>query len=85
MTESDNAALYKMVLLLAEGKRLNHLKEKPYHKIPYHNLSVLWRGPRSRRYGRTTTLRLLVQPYDEEEDYDDDYYCPFPGNGAPME
>jgi hypothetical protein len=28
-------------------------------------------GPRSRRYGRTTALRLIVQPYDED---DDDYY-----------
>jgi hypothetical protein len=29
-------------------------------------------GPRSRRYGRTAALRLLVQPCDEDED--DDYY-----------
>jgi hypothetical protein len=29
-------------------------------------------GPRSRRYGRTAALRLLVQPCDE--DGDDDYY-----------
>jgi hypothetical protein len=29
-------------------------------------------GPRSRRYGRTAALRLIVQPYDEYED--DDYY-----------
>jgi hypothetical protein len=28
-------------------------------------------GPRSRRYGRTAALRLIVQPYDEDED---DYY-----------
>jgi hypothetical protein len=41
-------------------------------------------GPRSRRYGRTAAMRLIVQPYDEDED---DYYffCPFPGNGAPVE
>jgi hypothetical protein len=25
-------------------------------------------GPRSRRYGRTAALRLLVQPCDEDED-----------------
>jgi hypothetical protein len=25
-----------------------------------------------------------VQPYDEDED-NDDYFCPFPGNGAPVE
>jgi hypothetical protein len=30
-------------------------------------------GPRSRRYGRTAALRLLVQPCDEDDD-DDDYY-----------
>jgi hypothetical protein len=29
-------------------------------------------GPRSRRYGRTAALRLLVQPYDGDDD--DDYY-----------
>jgi hypothetical protein len=29
-------------------------------------------GPRSRRYGRTAALRLLVQPCDEDDD--DDYF-----------
>jgi hypothetical protein len=28
-------------------------------------------GPRSRRYGRTAAMRLIVQPCDEDED---DYY-----------
>jgi hypothetical protein len=44
-------------------------------------------GPRSRRYGRTAALGLLVQPCDEDEDDDDDYYFfyPFPSNGAPVE
>jgi hypothetical protein len=32
-----------MDLLLAEGKTLKHLKEKPQHKTPYHDLSFLWR------------------------------------------
>jgi hypothetical protein len=32
-----------MALLLAEGKMLKHLKEKPQHKTPYHDLSFLWR------------------------------------------
>jgi hypothetical protein len=31
-------------------------------------------GPRSRRYGRTAAMRLLVQPYDEDED---DYFLSF--------
>jgi hypothetical protein len=38
-------------------------------------------GPRSRRYGRTAALRLLEQSYDEN----DDYFCPFPDTGAPVE
>jgi hypothetical protein len=29
-------------------------------------------GPRSRRYGRTAAMRLIVQPCDEDED--DDHY-----------
>jgi hypothetical protein len=33
-------------------------------------------GPRSRRYGRTAALRLLVQPCDEDDD-DDDYFLSF--------
>jgi hypothetical protein len=38
-------------------------------------------GPRSRRYGHTAAMKLIAQPYDE----DDDYFCPFPSNGAPVE
>jgi hypothetical protein len=36
-------------------------------------------GPHSRRYGRTATLRLLVQPWDEDEDEDEDedYFLSF--------
>jgi hypothetical protein len=41
--------------------------------------------PRSRRYGRTAALRLLVQPCVEDEDEDEDYFCPFPSNGALVE
>jgi hypothetical protein len=38
-------------------------------------------GPRSRCYGRTAALRLIVQTYDG------DYLCffVFPSNGAPVE
>jgi hypothetical protein len=32
-------------------------------------------GPRSRRYGPTAALRLLVHPYDEDKDYD--YFLSF--------
>jgi hypothetical protein len=72
-----------MGLLRAESKRLKHLKEKPQHETPYHDLSFFCgEGPRSRRYGRNATLRLIVQQYDDYYYY---YYCHFPGNGAPME
>jgi hypothetical protein len=31
-------------------------------------------GPRSRRYERTAALRLIVQPYDEDEEKDDHFF-----------
>jgi hypothetical protein len=41
--------------------------------IAAHTLTFLSdEGPRSRCYGCTTALRLIVQPYDEDEE--DDYY-----------
>jgi hypothetical protein len=40
-------------LLLAEGKGLKHLKEKPQYKTPYRDLSFLW--------GRTLQQTLLTQ------------------------
>jgi hypothetical protein len=33
-------------------------------------------GPRSRSYGRTAALRLIVQPSDEDEEKDDQF-CSF--------
>jgi hypothetical protein len=41
-------------------------------------------GLRNSCYGRTTALRLIVQPYDEDEGKDD-YFFIFPSNGAPVE
>jgi hypothetical protein len=41
-------------------------------------------GPRSRRYGRTAAMRLIVQSREENED-DDYFFCPFPSNGAQVE
>jgi hypothetical protein len=60
---------------------LKHLKEEPHHKFPYHDLSSCREGPRSRRYGSTSTSRLLVQHYDEDYYYYYYYYYPFPSNG----
>jgi hypothetical protein len=43
-------------------------------------------GPRSRCYGCTAALRLIVQPCDEDEEKDDQFYFfVFPSNGAPVE
>jgi hypothetical protein len=74
-----------MGLLLAEGKRLKHLKEN--HTIKSRTKIEVFCGKelRSRCYGRAAILRLFVHPYDEDYYY---YYyccCPFPGNGSPME
>jgi hypothetical protein len=38
-------------------------------------------GPRSRRYGRTAAMRLIVQPCDEGDSSPPPFAC----NGAPME
>jgi hypothetical protein len=77
--------VYNTGLLIAEGKTLKHLKKK--HIIKSHNMINFFcgKGLRSRRYGRTAALRLVVQPYDEDEDDDDYYFCPFPNNRTPLE
>jgi hypothetical protein len=54
------------------------------YRIQAGNFFFSSEGPRSRRYGRTAAMRLLVQPYDDD-DGDDDDFCPFPSNGAPVE
>ena len=41
--------------------------------------------PRSRCYGITAALRLIVQPYDEDEKKDDQFSFIFPSNRAPVE
>jgi hypothetical protein len=52
----------------------------PKHK---QGCSFSGEGPRSRRYGRTAALRLIVQPYDGDDD--DYYFLSFTSNGAPVE
>jgi hypothetical protein len=42
-------------------------------------------GPRSRCYGRTAVLRLIVLPCDEDEEKDDLFFFIFPCNRAPVE
>jgi hypothetical protein len=42
-------------------------------------------GPRSRSYGRTADLRLIVQPCDEDEEKDDQFFLIVPSNGARVE
>jgi hypothetical protein len=61
---------------------LNYLKIVPFSLLRYSNFRITFdstiffsgEGPRSRRYGRTAALRLIVQPYDEDED---DYFLSF--------
>jgi hypothetical protein len=43
------------------------------------------KGPRSRSYGRTTALRLIVQPCDEDEEKDDVFFYIFPSHGEQEE
>jgi hypothetical protein len=35
---------------------------------------IFLEGPRSRRYGRTATLWLIVQPCGEDEEKDDQFF-----------
>jgi hypothetical protein len=47
----------------------------------YHYFFFIIEGPRSRCYGRTAALRLIVQPYDENDEFF--LLCRF--NGAQVE
>jgi hypothetical protein len=40
-------------------------------------LFVCGEGPRSRSYGRTAALRLIMQPYDEDEEKDEQFFFSF--------
>jgi hypothetical protein len=42
-----------------------------------HTVFLHGEGPRSRCYGRTTALRLFVQPCDEDEDEDEQFLTKF--------
>jgi hypothetical protein len=42
-------------------------------------------GPRSRSYGHTAALKLIVQPCDADEKKDHQFFFIFPSNGAPVE
>jgi hypothetical protein len=51
-----------------------------------HQFLFCGEGPRSRSYGRTAALRLIVQPCDEDEEkYDVLFFSSFQVNGAPVE
>ena len=43
-----------------------YLTLQPHQRIILHTFGCC-EGPRSRRYGRTTALRLIVQPCDEDD------------------
>jgi hypothetical protein len=42
-----------------------------------HFVSFCGEGPRSRSYGHTAALRLIVQPCDEDEAKDDKFFSFF--------
>jgi hypothetical protein len=44
-------------------------RKKPVKPIRHFQYFLSGEGPRSRRYGRTATLRLIVQHFDEYDDY----------------
>jgi hypothetical protein len=50
-----------------------------------HNRLLFLEGPRSRSYGRTAALKLIVQHCDEDEEKDDQFFFIFSSNGAPVE
>jgi hypothetical protein len=62
-------------------KWLSMIRWTVYASVSKGNTFFSGVGPRSRRYGRTAALRLIVQSHDE----DDYYFCPFPRNGAPVQ
>jgi hypothetical protein len=47
----------------------NKLKQCPFFFVG--------EGPRSRCYGRTAALRLIVQPCDEDDDDDEQFFTKF--------
>jgi hypothetical protein len=56
------------------------IKHSNDSKIPKQNLTELnffLEGHRSRSYGRTAALRLIVQHYDEDEEKDDQFLFHF--------
>jgi hypothetical protein len=48
--------------------------------LPAQQVFLFGEGPRSRCYGRTAALRLIVQPCDEDDDEekDDEVFSAFP-------
>jgi hypothetical protein len=62
--------------LLHVSTLLGHLQEELSVTVPLGLQFFSGEGPRSRRYGRTAALRLIVQPCDEH-DADDYYFLSF--------
>jgi hypothetical protein len=59
--------------------------ENILHNVPI-VLFLHGEGPRSRCYGGTTALRIFLQPCDEDEDKDEQFFlASFTSNGAPVE
>jgi hypothetical protein len=52
------------------------------YSLPFVTFFLGVKAPAADATDAPQALRLSVQPCDEDED-DDDYFCPFPTNGAP--
>jgi hypothetical protein len=64
--------------------RINYLKSVISSK--QEKVHFFCEGPRTRCYRRTAALRLIVQPCDEDEEKDDQFFFSiFTSNGAAVE
>jgi hypothetical protein len=73
------------LLLQSDTSFLMHIHKSPNFCYLFTNVSFLCgKGPRSRSYGHTAALRLIVLPSDGDEENDDQFFI-FASSGAPVE
>jgi hypothetical protein len=70
-----------LVFLSPSIRKLKYNLELGQDRFFTHLFFLFVEGPRSRCYGRTAALKLIVQPYEE----DDEVFLLFHFNGAPVE
>ena len=55
-------------------QRTNNFYKTDFNILHQHAVLFCGEGPRSRCYGRTAALRLIVQPCDEDEEKDEQFF-----------